>query len=175
VLISAHAGYPEWLDSGADFIEVDVRRNDDGIFIVSHDPPKVGIEYATLDEVIEGAQGRIGLQLDLKESGYEIELVKRCAPENLVITTEDIESIRRIKQGFPQVRCGLTARTVERTEADFVSIDQQYVTDEHYPVPIWVWTVDDEKLMERFIADPRVECLITNRPDLAIKLRSARS
>ena len=175
MLISAHAGYPEWLDSGADFIEVDVRRNDDGIFIVSHDSPKVGIKYTTLDEVIEAARGRIGLQLDLKESGHEVELVKRCAPEDLVITTEDIESIRRIKHAFPQVHCGLTARTVERTEADFVSIDQQYVTDEHYAVPIWVWTVDDQKLMERFHADQRVECLITNRPDLALRLRSARS
>ena len=175
MLISAHAGYPRWLDSGADFIEVDIRSNSNGVFIVSHDPPKPGIEYATLDEVLEAARGRIGVQLDLKEIGHEIDLVEQLDTENLVVTTEDLESIRRIKQTFPQVRCGLTSRHVERSDADFVSIDQRHVTVESYPVPIWVWTVDDQKLMERFLADPRVECLITNRPDLALRLRSARS
>jgi len=40
---------------------------------------------------------------------------------------------------------------------------------------VWIWTVDDKRLMRRFIADPRVAGLITNRPDRALKLRSARS
>jgi glycerophosphoryl diester phosphodiesterase len=175
VLISAHAGYPHWLDSGADFIEVDVRSNSDGVFIVSHDVPKPGSVPVTLDDVVEAARGRIGLQLDLKETGHEIEVVKRCSSEKLVVTTEDRESIRRIKQAFPRVRCGLTARQFEHSDADFISLDQQYVTGERYPIPIWVWTVDDKKRMQRFMTDPRIECLITNRPDLALKLRSARS
>ena len=52
--------------------------------------------------------------------------------------------------------------------------------DQQYPLrdegkPIWVWTVDDANLMRRLMQDTRVECLITNRPDLALQLRTARS
>ena len=175
LIVSAHQGYPRWLDSGADFIEVDVRRNSDGVFIVSHDVPDPGADLVTLDQVIEAANGRIGLHLDLKETGYEVELLQRRDLEKLVVTTEEIESIRRIKQNFPQVRCGLTTRRVERSEADFIALDQQYVTTERYAMPIWVWTVDDMNQMERFINDERIVGLITNRPDLALRLRSARS
>jgi glycerophosphoryl diester phosphodiesterase len=38
-------------------------------------------------------------------------------------------------------------------------------------VPAWVWTVDDEPGIARFLADSRVTTLITNRPDIALMLR----
>ena len=70
-----------------------------------------------------------------------------------------------IKQNFPDVRV---------SPIDFVTHDQQYpLRDEGKP--IWVWTVDDPDLMRRLMQDKRVECLITNRPDLALRLRTARS
>jgi len=40
-------------------------------------------------------------------------------------------------------------------------------------VPAWVWTVDDEAGIESFVHDPRVSVLITDRPDLALEIRSA--
>src|SRR5207248_9999847 len=46
---------------------------------------------------------------------------------------------------------------------------------ERYGIKVWVWTVDDRRLMERFIKDRCVEGLITNRPDVALKLRTARA
>jgi glycerophosphoryl diester phosphodiesterase len=180
VLISAHAGYPQWVDSGADFIEVDIRSNSDGEFIVSHDAPEPGADTVTFGEVLEAAKGHIGLQLDLKEPGREIELVRfaleRCPADRLAVTTENNESIAKIKRSFANVRVGLTTIHVDQVNADFISIDQQYLAEDAINrIPVWVWTVDDEKLMQRFMADPRVECLITNRPDLALRLRSARS
>ena len=36
---------------------------------------------------------------------------------------------------------------------------------------VWVWTVDDTKEIARFMADPRVTTLITNRPDVALEYR----
>ena len=57
---------------------------------------------------------------------------------------------------------------------NFVTHDQQYPLPDAGK-PIWVWTVDDPDLMRRLMQDNRVECLITNRPDLALRLRTARS
>jgi hypothetical protein len=50
----------------------------------------------------------------------------------------------------------------------------------HAGYPRWVDSgvdfiaVDDSRLMRRFIADPRIKCIVTNRPDLALALSSAR-
>jgi glycerophosphoryl diester phosphodiesterase len=181
VIVSAHQGYPRWINSGADFIEVDIRRSGAGEFIVSHDETKPGANHVTLREVLENAAGRVGIQLDLKEPGYELELIGPCPLDRLVVTTPDRESIVKIKTAYPQVHVGLTRQYVEETDADFIALDQRHATDEaldfcaQRAIPIWVWTVDDEKLMKRFVADRRVAGLITNRPDLALRLRSARS
>jgi glycerophosphoryl diester phosphodiesterase len=169
VLISAHAGYPRWLRCGADFIEIDVRRDHRGVIVDSHDEAKPGEKHATYDEIVERAAGLIGLHLDLKEPGFEIELVSRAlqrlTPDKVVVTPDSESSARTIKEHFPGIRV---------SPIDFVTLDQQN------PIPpdgkpIWIWTVDDEKWMRQLIDNPRIECLITNRPDLALKLRRARS
>jgi glycerophosphoryl diester phosphodiesterase len=36
---------------------------------------------------------------------------------------------------------------------------------------LWVWTVDDEEQVAKFMRDPRVAVLITNRPDVAMRFR----
>src|SRR2546426_347748 len=106
---------------------------------------------------------------------------KRCTPDKVVVTTPDYESILKIKEKFPEIRAGLTRRHVEQTDADFLCLDQQYVTNEALSfceqnnIDAWVWTVDDMSLMRRLVASGRIQGLITNRPDRALKLRSARS
>lgn len=169
MLISAHAGFPQWLGSGADFIEIDVRRDRRGVIIDSHDETRRGANHATLDQILERLYGETGLHLDMKEPGYEGELLsrvlERLPPDRIVATPDFEESVRAIKQRFPKVRV---------SPIDFVAVDQRYA-NRTYDKPMWVWTVDDRKLMQRFFADPRVECLITNRVDLALRLRSARA
>jgi glycerophosphoryl diester phosphodiesterase len=60
---------------------------------------------------------------------------------------------------------------------DLVTLDQQRANERTMNVgkPIWVWTVDQKRLMQRFMDDPRVEAIITNRPELALKLRRDRA
>jgi glycerophosphoryl diester phosphodiesterase len=169
VLVSAHAGYPRWLDSGADFIEVDIRRDGRGVIVDSHDQPQLGDDPVTFEQILQAAARRIGLHLDLKETGFEVELVSRALErfpaEKIVVTPDFEESSRVIKQSFPEVRL---------SPIDFVTHDQQYPL-RYDGRPVWVWTVDDPNLMQRFANDPRIECLITNRPEDALKLRTARS
>src|SRR6266852_4408036 len=119
-----------------------------------------------------------------------------------VFFTGGDDSIRAIKGTFPTARAGLTlgedlegaplwrylrarwselfpAVRLRRCHADFAAVHQRlaglrvldYCARVH--LPAWVWTVDDEVNIARFIDDPRVAVLITNRPDLALRIRSA--
>lgn len=128
-------------------------------------------------------------------------VLDRLAEKDFVVTTGGELVIRRIKDQFPYVSAGLTlGRDLEgwppwrilgvrlselfpgpglkRSHADFVAMHQQLARirllsyTAARSLPAWVWTVDDEVEMERFLADPRVTTLITNRPDLALRLRA---
>jgi glycerophosphoryl diester phosphodiesterase len=171
VIVSAHDGYPRWMRSGADFIEVDIRRDAGGEIILAHDEPRPGDLYPTLDQVLAEIDRQSGLHLDLKEAGFEIELfarvLARLPPHKVVATPDFDESVRVIKERFPGVRV---------SPVDFVAVDHDKLGDYSDPrLPIWVWTVDDKRSMKRYLKDPRIEGIITNRPDLALKLRRARS
>lgn len=169
MLISAHAGYPRWLDSGADFIEVDIRRDPQGVIVDAHDEPRPAERHTPFDEIVEKAAGRIGLHLDLKEPGFELELLskalERFSHEDVVVTPDFESSARTIKLHFPTIRV---------SPIDFVTLDQRYAIPSNGK-PVWIWTVDDNRRIKRLMDDPRVECIITNRPDEALKLRKARS
>ena len=167
MIVSAHDGYPNLLHSGADFIEVDVRRAPEGVIVLAHDELQPGRRYPTFDELLTALPDHVGLHLDLKEKGFEIELMERV-PNNVVVTPDFLESAKIIKNRYPHVRV---------SPIDFVTLDQQLANDHTLDAgkPVWVWTVDDKRLMQRFMTDPRVEAIITNRPDLALKLRTGRA
>jgi len=126
----------------------------------------------------------------------------RAEVDRFVVTTGDAESIRTIKELFPTVRAGLTLGTdmkgaqawitlrerlaellptprLKRSRADFVAAHEQLARLRllgycaRRGMACWVWTVDDEKEIARFMADRRVTTLITNRPEIALRLRSA--
>ena len=232
-LISAHRGgssvegrgaaerYASAIALGVDYVELDVRRSLDGVMVVSHDDctlsgrridqfayddlyDELGPEAMTLDQLLDIAAGRVGLHLDLKETGYEAEVVnrvlERCPLDRLVITAEDA-GVQAIKEALPQVRAGLSLgedlqgispwgkarvrlselfprRRLLSCHADFVAVHWQLAQlsvlryCERVGLPAWVWTVNDEPDIARFLADTRVTTLITDRPDIAVRLRS---
>jgi len=222
--VSAADRYRHAIALGVDYVEFDVRRTKDGVTVIFHDDRtasgpdvrglaytdmagEVGLEALTLDELLDIAAGRVGLHLDLKEPGYEAEIVRtlldRCRVDEFVITS-GVDEIRTIKEAFPQVRGGLSMgddltrfaswlklrerireffprRFIERSRADFIAVHQDVAAFsalgycERNHIPAWVWTVDDERSIARFIADPRVAVLITNRPDIALRLRGLSS
>ena len=168
MIVSAHDGYPRLLSSGADFIEVDVRRDSRGEIVLAHDALRPGRRYPTYGELLAKLPAGVGLHLDLKEKGFELELMAR-APAKVVVTPDFAESSELIKRHFPNVHV---------SPIDFVTLDQRYATDDNLrrqAKPVWVWTVDDSVQLQRLMKNPRVEAIITNRPDLALGLRRARS
>jgi len=233
-LISAHRGglvvegqtgadrYRQSIALGVDYVEFDVRKTKDGVAVICHDActvsgrpirefayrdltQELGGEALTFDELLGLAAGRVGLHLDLKETGYEAEIVRRALAasplDRLVITSGD-EAIRAIKEQFPEVRAGLSLgdellgappwvrvrtrltevfprRRLATCHADFVAVHHRLAEINvlrhcaRHGIPAWVWTVDEDAAIARFMADKRVAALITNRPEVALRLRSA--
>jgi glycerophosphoryl diester phosphodiesterase len=233
-LIDAHRGecgihnlpagerYRRAIALGVDFVEVDIRRSTDGKFFHYHDDhtpsglavrdlsyktleSELGAELVKVSDLMDMVDGKVGLHVDVKEGGYEAEIVRfiqqGCKHSEVVFTSGD-DSVRAIKDLFPNVYAGLSLgddlqgappwrylqvrwselyprERLQRCRADFAAVHQRLarirVLDHCAGVkmPAWVWTVDDEAGIKSFMRDPRVAALITDRPEVALRFRSA--
>lgn len=140
--VSAHRGgsedaaaatmeaYEAAVDSGAEYVELDIRRTADGTFVNYHDDrvdhvgPRLGeltypevVERAgypvpRVPDILETLAGRAVGHLDLKEIGDESEVVEMALDVlgvgNFVATTLEDVSVRRIKDRYPQVTTALS-------------------------------------------------------------------
>jgi glycerophosphoryl diester phosphodiesterase len=162
---------------------------------------ELGDELLTVEQLVEIIDGKTGLHVDVKEEGYEADVVHVIQAgfkrSEVVFTSGDVP-IRIIKDRFPDVRTGLSlgddlqgappwryvqvrlseifpGPRLRRSHADFAAVHERLarfsVLDycARTGMPAWVWTVDEEAEIERFMRDPRVAVLITNRPDVAMR------
>lgn len=132
--ISAHRGgseeypaataeaYKSSVETGAEYVELDIRRTADGRFVVYHDDfgeltyaglcERVGYEPPLLREVFGLLAGHAIAHLDLKEIGDEheiVELAKEMLGDRFVVTSLEDVSIARVSRDFP--RCGRHCRS----------------------------------------------------------------
>ncbi|HEY7011410.1 MAG TPA: glycerophosphodiester phosphodiesterase family protein [Streptosporangiaceae bacterium] len=120
---------------------------------------------------------------------------------NFVATTLEDVSVRRIKQAFPAVRTALSLgrdlqpiprrrwagvrrgelfplRRLRACGADLAAVNYKLArlgvlgTCARHGIPAMVWTVDADELIDRFVTDPRIAVLITNRPRQAVRRRA---
>ena len=231
-LIDAHRGecgtpglpaatrYTRPIAMGVDFVEIDSRRTTEGVFVSDHDDhtpsgraardmsyaaleDELGDELLTVEQLITIIDGKVGLHVDVKEEGYEDDVVRFIQAgfkrSDIVFTSGDVP-IRAIKNRFPGVRTGLSlgddmqgappwryvqgrlselfpGGRLRRSHADFAAVHERLARLSvlafcaRTSMPAWVWTVDEEVEIERFMRDPRVAVLITNRPDVAMRFR----
>ena len=54
------------IELGADYVELDVHADAAGRLVVTHDRPRPGVEYLTLEEALDLMHGRIGVMVELK-------------------------------------------------------------------------------------------------------------
>jgi glycerophosphoryl diester phosphodiesterase len=120
-------------------------------------------------------------------------------PDGFVITTADPVSVAAIRAGFPVVPVGLSVgfgpasitrdlrrlrwplsfplTAVQASGASWVAMSYRYARPEVLDrcvaagLRIMVWTVNDDRRLARFLADPRVAVVVTDRPEHAIALR----
>ncbi len=207
------AAFEQAIAFGADAIELDVRRTADGVLIVHHDerikrarrpilrmtPAEMheratvrGYCIPTFAEALEACAGRIALDIELKEGGYEAEVVALTRRyydlRHVVFTSFDDYAIRRIKEIAPGAVTGLLLgieplagpgtrvsemfpiRRVRRCGADFVAPNRRLVhlgyiqRIEKAGLPIVVWTVNARIRAKRLI-DQKIAGIITDVPD----------
>jgi glycerophosphoryl diester phosphodiesterase len=111
------------VENGVDMIELDVLREKEGRLIVAHDYDDAlrrrPMELAeALDLFLEKPLDEVEIDCDLKLAGREAELAGALAGRGLLdramVSTQEIESIRKLRQLEPDLRLGWTFPKTKR-------------------------------------------------------------
>jgi glycerophosphoryl diester phosphodiesterase len=192
---------------GADMIELDVRRTRDGQLVIFHDArvktvPISSLRYdelrakgtkarpPLLTDVLTLTNGRIALNLEVKEPGYVEDTIAQLRPfglEHYLLSSFLDDVVREAKALAPELRTGLlvgagfrkalTARlpaanadclVLHRRLADATALAKAADAG----VPCVVWTVNTPRALDRYLGHPAVEGVITDRPAFALERRA---
>jgi glycerophosphoryl diester phosphodiesterase len=204
------------IELGADMVEFDVRSTRDNVLVVFHDSTfadspiswltfdklekeaeERGFHIPTFEEVLELCHGKIRMDIEIKEEGFESKLVKIChkyldyseytiksffekivyrvkkldknITTGLLLGMRTMNPMRRLSEIFPYGR-------VLRCRCDFVSPNEWlvrlgFVERMHFhKIPVYVWTVNRKRTMKRYLK-MGVDGLITDKPDAALFVR----
>lgn len=201
----------------ADMIEFDVRRAQNNLFVVYHDecinekPIKdlayedickfARLKVPTLDEVLKLTRNRIKLDIELKEEGYEKEVVnfvlKFLKEDDFVITSFNDNSLKTIKEAFPEIRTGLILgksnpknpfgtwiselfpfKRCQEINVDFLVPHWRLLKlgflrrARKHKLPVFVWTVNEANLISKFLRDTRIDGIVTDKIEIAVQRRN---
>lgn len=205
------------LEAGVEMIEFDVRRTKDQVLITFHDlkvkKQKVGdLTYAelkelaedqeipTLEEVLRFLSGKVKVDVELKEIGYEKEVMEEVFrffdPSDIVATSFWITSVRKLKSLYPHLQVGmlvakrwpeipytgyipvlLPLRKTIKAGADFVAPHYHFLKmgilrrAKKKGIPVYLWTVNQKEMVDKLVGDPRVRGIITDEPLVALEAR----
>jgi len=209
--------FKQAISLGADMIEFDVRRTRDEVLIAFHDrsiqgkPIKRltykevsqiaqdrGFGIPTVKEVLKCTKGKIRLDVELKEEGYEEEIIallsKYFRKDQFLITSFNDSSLKRIKDNNPNIKVGLILgkfkpplwvrisevfpmKRSKKSKADFLVAHWKLLRvgflerARRSHKPVIVWTVNDEEMIWKLLRDKRIYGIITDKSDLAVSLR----
>ena len=210
------------VELNSDAIELDIRKTKDNQIVVFHDPTfyekhindylfdelnqkakQDNFEVPLLIDVLKLYKGKILLDIEIKEEGYEEEILKMILSvldyKEFNIRSFSEKTIRTIKEldkevysilliGVQYPKYGFFSRIAElfpcakvrRSKCDAVSPNYQlirlcYVQRMHLlKKPVLAWTVNDEKIMKRMFFKAKVDGIVTNYPDVALKIRDGK-
>ena len=161
-----------------------------------------GHEVPRITEVLPLLAGRAAAHLDLKDVGCAAAVVRHAAqvlgPGGVIVTTGDARVAAMLQHRFPGVAVGLTAggdlaeaagcavRRISRLDRVIAAgvpwavlhhrLARAGAVDEcrRRGIKTMVWTVNGERELERWLASPAVDVLVTERPISALALRGRR-
>jgi glycerophosphoryl diester phosphodiesterase len=211
------AAFEKAIECGADMIETDLRRTRDGVIICHHDAhigrekiadisyaeanklaKQKGYEIPHLRSLLTLAHGRIQLDLELKEVGYELDVIDQVRdmlkPDAFVMKSFNDSTVYTIKEIDPRIVTGLLVEnkpfnnkpmdTIAKlsyearmtlTKADFLGpevslTNKALVTRMHLlGKKIFVWTPNSDIEIQHLIG-LGVDAIITDCPDKALLL-----
>jgi glycerophosphoryl diester phosphodiesterase len=146
----------------------------------------------TLEEVLKKCKNKIKVNIELKYYGWDERLAKRVVDivekaqmdNDIVIMSLEPKAIRQVKNMRPEWQVGLLSAAaltdIVGENADFLAVHSRmaspgFVKQVHDAGKrLYVWTVNDAVgMMQMF--DLGVDALITDKPDLAIRLMGQRA
>ena len=156
------------------------------------DPKFANQRIPTLEEVLKRCKEKIKVNIELKYYGWDerlarrvVEIVEKTEMENdIVVMSLQPQAVRQIKDMRPNWQVGLLSAAalsdIVYDEADFLAVHSRMATlnfvKRVHDVGklLYVWTVNDTVgMMQMF--DLGVDALITDKPDLAIRLLDQRT
>ena len=201
-----------------EMVEVDIRQTKDSQIVCFHDPDIQGelirdLDYSeiiekdsqipTLEQVLWSAKGKIGIEIELKEPGYEMEVVSIARDyfnyDKFVLKSFYPQVVKQVKEIDQKIFAGLlvgsafsleqlfftlkeafTCTNFKQTNADFISPYYKIFEAGWFSrftrnnVPIQVWTVNDVESI-RTLINQQVHSIITDIPEVAIGIRESLS
>ena len=206
------------IDLGIPYIEFDLRRTQDGQMICYHDKTidgtsirdltyehilaiaqVKGLKIPLFEEVLSLCRGKIGLDIEVKEKGYEDAIISIALEyldySEFVMKSFNDSSVRTIKNIDPNIRVGLLLGKLPpkylwfvsfahlfpeyrifKTGADFVSPNYKLLRlgflwrMDRIGRDVYIWTVNEEGLLTKFLSNRSISAIITDRPELAMKI-----
>jgi glycerophosphoryl diester phosphodiesterase len=190
--------------AGVPMVELDVRRTGDNAIVVHHGGRpgerslagrrlgELGAAVPLLDDVLSHVGGRAAVNLELKEAGYEEDVLQlaldhlRC--ERLVVTSFLDDALRAVRRSAADVATGLVVgrrrslarisetisdifpfRRLHAAGADFLapSHDLDVVAMRAraaaHSIPLLLWTVNEQKKLKAALADRRLLGVVTDQ------------
>lgn len=206
------------IEMGANMIKFDVRQSRDGVLVAHHDPTtggriisettydeikRIDGDIPTYEEVLKLTRGKIKLDIELKEQGYEKEAVNLAleffGTDDFIMTSFVGNCISAVKRYHPRIRTGLILgrhqiakailarlstrcpiKWTRKTGADYLVLDYKLAGDRLFKaakdngLQVMVWTVNERATIERFLSHDDIYGIITNYPDVAMEMREAK-
>jgi glycerophosphoryl diester phosphodiesterase len=173
------------IELGADFVELDVHADSAGRLVVTHDRPRPGRDYPSLEDALELMRGRIGVMIELKTPGryrrHDViaRTVRLMSGDDVLVcfqraALEQARSLRRGLRTVQHVGYGVSIRAAARG-AWAAGFANSRVTRRGVATALrlgllpLVYTVNDVDRM-RELADAGVAGLFTDRPERALRL-----
>jgi len=185
------AAFSAAVEMGADMIETDIRRTRDGRLVLHHDPLSDESPAADhLEDLIEFAADRVALDIELKESGYEEQVLELLnpRPNGLLVSSFLPEAVSAVRSVDGSVWAGLIVgrgypgdpiRAADGCGADVLVVHSSVFAPElsrraaHEGIGIFVWTVNHPEEMRPLMAHDTLMGVITDMPDVAVRVRAA--
>jgi len=143
-----------------------------------------------LTDALALTKGRIALNLELKERGYvddTIALLRPFGLERCLVSSFLDDVVLEAKTLAPELRTGLLVAAgfrkalthrLQAARADCLGLHRRLATTTALAsaaaarIPCVIWTVNAPQAIDRYLAHPAVEGVVTDRPALALERRA---
>ncbi|MBO3753602.1 MAG: glycerophosphodiester phosphodiesterase [Candidatus Brockarchaeota archaeon] len=194
------------LELGVDAVELDVRRTRDGELVVIHDAgverttngkglvreltlkeirrldAGKGEKIPTLEEALDFLDGKVKILIELKEEGFEEEVLKlvrgKRLEKNVILISFLEDALRRIRRLDKDVETGLIYVKHENPVEAALELKANYLLPQYRfthsalikrarenGLKVIVWTINDEKEASEY-AEKGVDGITSDKPDI---------